>query len=196
MLCLGVEAMVTPAAAAQELCEDQDVRVRFVAPKPGSTVSRPVFVHTKVVDPKHCDATFYLEVDGRPYAVVEDKPEGHGRADPWQLRPLAKRYRASRACRSGGPFFGEVRLPPGRHELGVVGACPQGTAVGRTFRAKTVFWVAGALPATGSRADLRLPIAVGLAALTTGALLVTQRRRVPPSRCGVVAARARTSSRG
>jgi FlxA-like protein len=117
------------------------VSVEILEPELGEVVSAPVVVHLLVTDPLGCEATYYLSVDGEPYA--HDESEG-GKGTPSNPFPYSPRPQGdfTDACVSNVFSYVALELDPGTHTLQVNGGCSQGTGVPDTIPTSVTFTVA------------------------------------------------------
>jgi hypothetical protein len=118
------------------------VSVEILEPEPGEVVSSPVVVHLLVSEPLGCDATYYLSVDGEPYA--HDETEG-GKGTPSSPFPYSPQLQGdfTDACVSNVFSYVALDLDPGTHTLQVNGGCSQGTEVPDTIPTSVNFTVEG-----------------------------------------------------
>lgn len=122
--------------------ETPQISVEILEPEPGEVVSSPVVVHLLVTEPLGCDATYYLSVDGEPYA--HDETEG-GKGTPSSPFPYTPQPQGdfTEACVSNVFSYVALDLDPGTHTLQVNGGCSQGTEVPDTIPTSVNFTVEG-----------------------------------------------------
>lgn len=122
--------------------ETPQISVEILEPEPGEVVSSPVLVHLLVSEPLGCDATYYLSVDGEPYAH-DEKEGGKGTpSSPFPYRPQPQ-GNFTDACVSNVFSYVALDLDPGTHTLQVNGGCSQGTGVPDTIPTSVNFTVEG-----------------------------------------------------
>jgi hypothetical protein len=116
------------------------ISVEILEPEAGEVVSSPVVVHLLVTEPLGCDATYYLSVDGEPYA--HDDGEG-GKGTPSSPFPYSPQPQGdfTDACVSSVFSYVALDLDPGTHTLQVNGGCSQGTGVPDTIPTSVSFTV-------------------------------------------------------
>jgi hypothetical protein len=123
--------------------ETPQISVEILEPEPGEVVSSPVVVHLLVSEPLGCDATYYLSVDGEPYAHDETQGGKGTPSSPFAYRPQTQGNFRS-ACVSNVFSYVALDLDPGTHTLQVNGGCSQGTEVPDTIPTSVNFTVEGA----------------------------------------------------
>jgi hypothetical protein len=122
------------------LSETPQVTLEILQPEDGDVVSSPLVVHLLVTEPLGCDATYYLSVDGEPYA--HDETEG-GKGTPSNPFPYSPHPGGdfTDACVSSVFSYVALELDPGTHTLQVNGGCSEGTAVPDTIPTSVSFMV-------------------------------------------------------
>jgi hypothetical protein len=115
-------------ADGDDTCSTPDtpqVAVEILDPANGEVVSSPVRVHLLVTEPLGCEASYYLSVDGVPYAPQEG---GAGAGTPGQPLPYApfEGGTPAEACITNAFTYVSLDLETGAHSLDVNAGCERG----------------------------------------------------------------------
>jgi hypothetical protein len=120
--------------------ETPQVSLEILEPQSGESVSGPVVAHLLVTEPVGCQATYYVSVDGEPYAP--DGKRGKGTpSDPFRYRPQPPAKDFTAACVSNVFSYVALELDPGTHTLQVNGGCSEDEDAPDTIPTSVTFTV-------------------------------------------------------
>ena len=137
---LAKELALADGDAGCSALEAPQVGVTILEPEAGQVLPSPVVVHLLVTEPLGCDATYYLSVDGIPYAQDEGEGGKGTPSSPFSYRPQPQGDFTD-ACVSNVFSYVALELDPGTHSVQVNGGCSTGTAAPDTIPTSVTFTV-------------------------------------------------------
>ena len=120
--------------------QTSEVTVEILEPEAGAALQAPVVLHLLVTEPLGCGASFYVTVDGVPYAHREARGGKGTPAKPYPYAPV-KGGDPRDACVTHVFTYIQLDVSPGSHTLQVNGGCPGGASVPDTVPISTTFVV-------------------------------------------------------
>ncbi len=124
------------------------IRVKVTDPRAGASVKSPVIAHVVSSQPRNCQATYSLTVDGKPYEIegpVNQAP-APGPHNPLQTKKLhlspkgQRHYKRTPSCTTSRSNYLRLALPKGKHTLRVAD-CPHGKHEAGTVPTTATFTV-------------------------------------------------------